>query len=99
MPVRYMYVLDGEYGAKVIRYCTKTVTLTQAQLPKHKHAYPGGGDFVGVDSSSGQKYGFANGSFVSLVWKTGNGTAETGSGQAHNNLQPYITVYMYRRTA
>lgn len=23
----------------------------------------------------------------------------TGGGQAHDNLQPYVTVYMYRRTA
>lgn len=78
---------------------TKTVTLTQAQLPKHKHAYPGGGDFVGVDGSGGQKFGFANGNYYSLTWKTGGSTAEIGSGQAHNNLQPYIVVYMYRRTA
>lgn len=73
------------------------MTLTQAQLPKHKHGYPGGGDFVGVDSGGGQKFGFANGNYYSLTWKTGNGTAEVGSGQAHNNLQPYVTVYMYRR--
>ena len=94
-----MPVLDGNTEREFIRHYTKTVTLTQAQLPKHKHAYPGGGDFVGVDSSSGQKYGFASGNFVSLVWKTGNGTAETGSGQAHNNLQPYFCIYIFKRTA
>ena len=26
-------------------------------------------------------------------------TQSTGLGQAHNNLQPYIVVYMWRRTA
>lgn len=26
-------------------------------------------------------------------------TSEVGGGQSHNNLQPYVTVYRYRRTA
>ena len=26
-------------------------------------------------------------------------TSSAGSGHAHNNLQPYITCYMYKRTA
>ena len=32
------------------------------------------------------------------IWSIGTSTA-TGGSQAHNNLQPYITVYMWRRTA
>ena len=90
---------DADFNAPNKSGGAKTVTLTQSQIPKHKHSYPGGGDFVGVDSTSGQKFGFAQGNFVNLVWKTGGSTAESGSGQAHNNLQPYVAVYMWRRVS
>ena len=103
MPVRYMYVLDGEYGAKVIRYYTKTVTLTLEQIPSHAHPiYENSG-------TSGSTWRLAaartSGSTWRLAAAQGGGTNKSmrtensGGSKAHNNLQPYVTVYMYRRTA
>lgn len=77
----------------------QAVTLTVAQIPSHNHKPVGGGDFVGVDSAAGQKFGFAGGNYVTFTWKTGGVTANSGGSSSHNNLQPYITCYFWRRTA
>lgn len=69
----------------------KTHTLTVDQMPSHNHS-------VNLSSSTGYMAGVA-------VMGGSEGTAttsfvkNTGSGSAHNNLQPYIVVYRYRRTA
>ena len=71
----------------------KTVTLTVNQIPNHSHTLDGGGSTV------------AGGSTYNRPLSAGSGTAgvyvssSIGGGQAHNNLQPYITVYFWRRTA
>lgn len=77
---------------------TKTVTLTIAQMPNHNHntsdsrdnAIPrrawlsSGSDLFQIGSGPGYPVGELN---------------AVGGGQAHNNLQPYITCYMWKRTA
>lgn len=71
----------------------KTVTLDIAHIPPHSHVIPNGYLDNQIDAdvrASGV------GSYLSGM---GTSTAITGSGQAHNNLQPYITVYFWRRTA
>ncbi|MGI9028160.1 MAG: phage baseplate protein [Candidatus Saccharimonadales bacterium] len=71
----------------------KTHTLTTAEIPAHQHqqtaAGSSGGSGLGVDGTTprtGQ-----NGLYLN--------TSNTGGGGAHNNLQPYITVHMWKRTA
>lgn len=63
--------------------------LTEAEMPSHSHAYneafkQGSGDSGGADDEPG--------------FRTSN-TSSTGSSLTHNNLQPYITVYVWKRTA
>ena len=71
--------------------CEAEHTLTVDEMPSHKHVAPvyksGSTDFQsGLNYSSG---GSTNSSFVQA----------TGGSQAHNNMPPYLTVYMWKRIA
>ena len=71
----------------------KTHTLTVSELPAHHHNHAAGispaPNANDVDITGG------NGRTIDDNVTTDN----TGGGQAHNNLQPYIVVYMWKRTA
>lgn len=74
----------------------KTHTLTVEEMPAHSH------DVLGVWSGGGGAGSRNTVSGYPVTYKAGEyrmGTETIGSGQAHNNLQPYITVYMWQRTA
>lgn len=69
---------------------TKAVTLTPPQMPIHQHTYPvnaQGSGVYGPNGTTGQTGG------------TKTTTDLAGGSQPHNNLQPYITCYMWKRTA
>lgn len=86
-----MPVLDGNTERELIRHYTKTVTLTLEQIPSHAHPiYENSGT-----SGSTWRLDAAQGGGTNKSMRTEN----SGGSKAHNNLQPYVTVYMYRRTA
>lgn len=64
----------------------KSVSLSVAELPPHHH----GGGMVNVGGSS--NYGGSG------PINIGN-TDDTGNGDPHTNLQPYIVTYIWKRTA
>ena len=73
-------------------------TLTVAELPSHSHTYTPRVDWSdnagwGISSS------FSNGNNLSVDKSITNRTAAVGSGQAHNNMPPYLAVYVWRRTS
>ena len=84
------------------------VKLTAEQMPKHSHVMS-----VGLNDGwseamvhSGDNKGSATGCAIhvnSTVRKEGNGYytygQTSGGDQSHNNMPPYLTVYMWKRIA
>lgn len=69
----------------------KTHTLTVDELPEHNHDIPIMGTkkpritITNITTNIDEEYSTID-------------TDNTGGGEAHNNLQPYITCYMWKRT-
>lgn len=90
----------------------KTVTLTEAQIPAHTHAPTDPGHIHTTQrypTATGANSGFtidtsmsgtlADNTLPVKSATTGITIATTGGGGSHSNVQPYIVVYMWKRTA
>jgi hypothetical protein len=77
-----------------------THTLTTAQIPSHTHT-------IGIQRSNAEQAGYSlwlgDGGFKDRAIVNGDAspirTNATGGGEPHNNMPPYLVVYMWRRTA
>ena len=86
---------------------SKTHTLTEAELPAHHHKLIADADSNSALTTSNQvarrdltgshdqEYDLHGTATAATLGKS----SEVGSGSAHNNVQPYIVVYMWKRTA
>jgi hypothetical protein len=72
-----------------------THTLTVDQMPSHSHDLI---DWVFWSASNGGWTSFRTGT-NSSVSRDGLETESVGGGKAHNNMPPYLVVYMWKRTA
>tara|TARA_R100000951_G_scaffold50822_2_gene42896 strand:+ start:1094 stop:2134 length:1041 start_codon:yes stop_codon:yes gene_type:complete len=90
---------DSDFDAAEETGGAKTHTLSIAEMPAHNHprgSNPAGAGFTD-DAGTGGLEGYmggdqATGSFNAKM-------ALEGGGEAHNNMPPFITVYMWKRTA
>lgn len=78
----------GEQGG------VKAVTLTEAQIPQHSHTMNAfdSGEVAAPSASYGPGSANMYAEGTPDVNLAANTLSDTGGGQAHNNMQPYLTI-------
>lgn len=90
---------DSDFNASNKTGGAKTVTLQESQLPKHRHPIDNnqsGGDY---DMTYQYELYISNNNATLRADHWCRFTGLAGGGEAHQNMPPYQTIYMYRRTA
>lgn len=70
-------------------------TLTVDEIPKHSHNLPVDKQYGEATTTERDRINLTSG----IVYNNGYASNDTGSNQPHNNMPPYLTVYMWRRIA
>ena len=87
---------DSDFDSAEETGGSKTHTLTEAQLPSHRHTVGSNDSTAGFGGAAGNQEFIQNaGSGIG----TPCNTSFTGSGQAHTIVLQYIVVFIWKRTA
>jgi microcystin-dependent protein len=95
----------GEYQHTLVTNEIPSHTHTASVSdPGHSHSPAGGGGFMVKGAGSSFSYnsgsqGQESGNTTTVTTGVSVSNANTGGGAAHNNIQPSIGVYVWRRTA
>lgn len=96
---------DADFNTVGMMDGEKTHTLTTDEIPAHGHGMAHNHSYTGPNTGSWKVgTGKAHTWCTSAGGKTSGGASKTttdnaGGGSAHNNLQPYIVVYMWKRVS
>lgn len=82
-----------------------THTLTENEMPSHRHTVKDGGGNWNASCGSVSRYDIRgvggitnNGGYSDTIGNSGMQIlGNTGGGQAHNNMPPYRVAYIYKR--
>ena len=72
-----------------------THTLTVDEMPTHSHNLPVDKNYGGVAPTEYDRINLTSG----IVYNGGYASNNTGASQPHNNMPPYLTVYMWKRVS
>ena len=72
-----------------------THTLTVDEMPKHSHNLPVDKQYGEATTTERDRINLTSG----IAYNNGYASNDTGANQPHNNMPPYLTVYMWRRIA
>ncbi len=77
----------------------KAHTLTKQEIPPHTHSYNMKANITGGTTAGGDGYNLGFATYQTGGGNIGENSNGTGNASPHNNLQPYIVVHMWKRTA
>ena len=76
-----------------------THTLIHEEMPRHSHGIYGVDSRSGANTLTQARFSYKDQGQTTSYISGIMGTELTGSGKAHNNMQPYLAVYIWERIA